>query len=199
MTGRLKCTVFIGAVISLMLAASCGFDNLGVLTIEFILNPTEIEELPEGITEDDLAGLDLAHGDVHVDVIENEGVVTADDLPALPDGFEYEVILHMAHHERDGLMSGDHHEEEEHGHGEGEEGEEHGEELETVSIGHMHSMGGSWMIEFHSDDIHDHSMGTVRACQVIIEPPVGEHMTVLFGQVEITGGDTDGGGHVHGV
>jgi hypothetical protein len=191
----------------LLLAASCGLDSLGVLTIGFDLGPAAVDAFPEGIDEADFAMLDLAHGRVEVDVLDGHGTVTAQGLPELPEGFEYEVHLQMAHGDREALDVSGHHGDEGGGHhpDEGEEAEGGGHEggedgaFESIAVGSMQMMGGTWMSEFGHADMDHHAMGAIRAASVVIEPPAGEHVTVLSGEVDLTGGDPGEGGHEHGA
>ncbi len=192
-------------LITTAMGTGCGVSDFGVRHVEFDLAPAVMGALPPGF--DSLAALQ-ASGHVEADAVEDAGQVTVRALPVPPLGFDYAVMLMLAHDQWAELPGGS---------GDaGGGGHAHGalthaaasqeKELETVALGFITTPGGAGSLSFSTGDLDGHEMGALRSGMLMIVPSDGSGAPsgmILLGGVGLEPGadadDEGGGGHEHGA
>jgi len=156
---------------SLWLAGGCGSDHLGVLEVEFALDPAPFSALPSGV---DGARVAASHGDVRADAVLGLGRVSVVGLPELPAGLSYSVTVGLLHDEREALPGGESTASEGHAHGAlevaGRRSGPHATSLHDVTLGDLERnlTSGQWLRYFSSEDLLGHPPGGLRACQILL-------------------------------
>ena len=194
------------SLITAALGAGCGVRDHGIRHVEFDLLPAVMGELPSGY---DAFAAQQASGHVEADVVGDTGEVTVRGLPILPLGFDYSVMLMLAHDPwaelpgEGGNAGGGGH-----AHGALTDANASSEEggLATVGLGFIRAPGGVGSLSFATGDLDGHPMGALRAGMLMVVPSDGSGAPsgmILFGEVGLeTGADADdeeGGGHEHGA
>jgi hypothetical protein len=166
-------------------AIGCGVDELGVLRVDFELDPAPTASRAEGI---DTSGAAAWSGALRVDAVDGAGVVDADGLPQ-PEGRSYRVTAAFAHGERDALPGAADSESTGHTHGALRAGvRRRGTnlgDLTDVVLGDLAWDGtnGVWVLRFFADDTDGHPLGALRACTVDLAGGPAEAVTLLAGAV----------------